>query len=258
MPHLESFDGTSLFFDDQGDGTVVLLLHGFVGDVNIDWIRSGILDRVLDEGYRTIAYDARGHGLSDKPHDAAAYSDDALERDASAVLDARGVDRCVVVGFSLGARTALRLATMDDRVQGVVALGLGAQNLQEGAGSGEAGDPERAAAGAAIGDVLLGDADAVPDGPLRHYREMADAIHADREALAALMRAPRPGLPTFVDDVTVPVLLVTGRDDPVGDPVPLAASFADAQALTTAGDHAGVKDQPDAHEAIVTFLQAHA
>jgi hypothetical protein len=49
MPHFETFDGKSLFFDDQGDGQAVVLLHGFVGDVNIDWVRSGVLDRLLDE-----------------------------------------------------------------------------------------------------------------------------------------------------------------------------------------------------------------
>ena len=54
MPHFETFDGHSLFYDDQGDGQAVVLLHGFVGDVNIDWVRSGILDLLLDEGYRVI------------------------------------------------------------------------------------------------------------------------------------------------------------------------------------------------------------
>ena len=82
MPHFTSHDGTSLYYDDQGDGSPVVLMHGFVGDVNIDWIRSGILDRLLDEGYRTIGYDARGHGLSDKPHDMDVYAGDALPNDA--------------------------------------------------------------------------------------------------------------------------------------------------------------------------------
>jgi hypothetical protein len=51
------------------------------------------------------------------------------------------------------------------------------------------------------------------------------------------------------------VLVVTGSDDvTAGDPTPLAAALADATAVLTAGDHAGVKDQPDAHEAIVAFL----
>ncbi len=126
MPKVESFDGCSLFYDDQGDGRAVVLLHGFVGDINIDWIRSGILDLLLDEDYRVVAYDSRGHGLSDKPHEASAYEDDALTKDAQAVLDHLGLEDVVVVGFSMGARTALHLAAIDPRVRGVVALGVGA------------------------------------------------------------------------------------------------------------------------------------
>ncbi|HEX5586876.1 MAG TPA: alpha/beta fold hydrolase [Acidimicrobiia bacterium] len=251
MPHFTGADGTSLYYDDQGEGTVVLLLHGFVGDVNIDWVRSGILDRLLDEGYRTVGYDARGHGLSDKPHDTEAYSGEVLARDAMALLDALGVASCFVVGFSMGARTALHLATLDERVQGVVALGVGENSLRLAEGI---------PGGASMSDVLLtDDPDAIEPAALRHYREMADAIRADRVALAALMSAPKPEIVDFVDQVSVPVLIVTGSEDVgAGSPDPLAARLADAEAVTTAGDHAGVKDQYATQQAIVEYLAKRA
>jgi hypothetical protein len=48
---------------------------------------------------------------------------------------------------------------------------------------------------------------------------------------------------------------VTGSDDvTAGAPGPLAERFANGKAVQTAGDHAGVKDQPDTHEAMVEFL----
>jgi pimeloyl-ACP methyl ester carboxylesterase len=247
MPKLESFDGCSLFYDDQGDGRAVLLLHGFVGDINIDWIRSGILDLLLDEGHRVVAYDARGHGLSDKPHAASAYEDDALTKDAKAVLDHLGIDDVVCVGFSMGARTALHLAAIDPRVRGVVALGVGAP---------QSVDPEIAASFTSVPDAMLtDDPDSIEGDFVRSFRDMADAIHADRVALAALMAAQRTEVPSIVDDVKVPVLVIAGVDDPAAaDPGTLAVSFADGRALQTAGDHAGVKDQPDAHAAIVEFV----
>src|SRR5215510_75847 len=158
MPHYSAPDGTSLFYDDQGDVAVVLLLHGFVGDLNIDWFRSGILDRLLDEGYRTLGYDARGHGLSDKPQDLDAYAGDVLARDASALLDERGVTECSVVGFSMGARTALHLATLDDRVRAVVALGVGETSLRRtpvGSGTDDATDADTPRV--SMADALLTD-----------------------------------------------------------------------------------------------------
>lgn len=245
MPHFTSFDGTSLYYDDQGDGPVVVLIHGFVGDVNIDWVRSGILDRLLDEGYRVVGYDARGHGLSDKPHGYEAYEGDTLPNDTRALLDELGVERSALVGFSLGARTALRAAYLDDRVTRVVALGVGELGLQR-AQQGLSRVPDA---------MLTDDPDSIEHESLRHFREMADAIHGDKEALAAAIGAERPELIEFVGDVSVPVLVVTGSDDvTAGSPDGFAAALPNARAVTTAGDHAGVKDQMATHDAIVEFL----
>jgi pimeloyl-ACP methyl ester carboxylesterase len=151
----------------------------------------------------------------------------------------------MAVGFSMGARTALHLAAIDPRVYAVVAMGLGEHTLQHRPG----------ATGAVPDALLTEDPESIEQETLRHYREMADAIHADRQALASLMAAQRTELPQLVDEIKVPVLVVTGSDDAgAGDPAPLAAALADATAVLTAGDHAGVKDQPDAHKAIVEFL----
>jgi pimeloyl-ACP methyl ester carboxylesterase len=245
MPHFETFDGQSLFYDDQGDGEPIVLLHGFVGDINIDWIRSGILDLLVDEGYRVVAFDARGHGLSDKPHEVAAYEDDALTKDARALLDALDLDQCVLVGFSLGARTALHTAVVDPRVRAVVAMGVGEHSLRHNArGMGFVPDA-----------LLTDDPDSIEHDSIRNFREMADAIHADKVALAALMTAERTEIPDIVDDISVPVLVITGSDDvTAGAPGPFAERLQNGRAVQTAGDHPGVKDQPDAHEAIVEFI----
>ena len=85
MASFESFDGLSLFYQDEGDGRTVVLLHGFAADTNVNYVRSGIFDLLLDEGYRVVTLDARGHGLSSKPTDSAAYADDAMKRDVVAI-----------------------------------------------------------------------------------------------------------------------------------------------------------------------------
>jgi pimeloyl-ACP methyl ester carboxylesterase len=123
-------------------------------------------------------------------------------------------------------------------------------------GLGEHSLLHRQGATGAVPDALLtDDPDSIEQETLRHYREMADAIHADRQALASLMAAERTEVPQIVHDIKVPVLVVTGSDDvTAGDPAPLAAALADGTSLLTAGDHAGVKDQPDAHRSIVEFL----
>ena len=249
MAQFTSHDGTEISYDDQGDGAPVLLLHGFVGDSNVDWVRSGIFDRLLDEGFRVVLYDARGHGLSGKPHDAASYAGDTLPNDASALLDELGLTSCVAVGFSLGARTALRLAALDDRITAVVAFGLGETSLQP---VGQATN--------LMAEAMLADDPATIEQPgVRRFRRMADAIRADRFALAASTSGRRPHIDEYIDTIKVPVLLITGSDDEsAGSPDPLAAALPDGRAITTAGDHAGVKDQAAAQEAMIAFLTEHA
>ena len=69
------------------------------------------------------------------------------------------------------------------------------------------------------------------------------------------MAAQRTEVPDIVVNVKVPVLVVTGSDDvTAGAPGPLAERFANAKAVETAGDHAGVKDQSATHDAMVEFL----
>lgn len=62
----------------------------------------------LLHGRRVVRWDQRGHGLSTIP--AGRHSVEDLAQDAAAVLDAAGLQRCVVAGHSLGAAVALRLA----------------------------------------------------------------------------------------------------------------------------------------------------
>jgi pimeloyl-ACP methyl ester carboxylesterase len=232
VPTFASFDGTELFYDDQGDGRPVVLLHGFAADTNINFVRSGLLDALVDEGYRTIALDHRGHGLSAKPHEPEAYADDALTRDVQALFDHLALDGVIVVGYSMGSGIALRLGAIDPRVRAVVAIGVGAASIERGV-------EEGARDGTAMGDAMLADdPDSITDPLGAQFRRLADSVRADRVALAALMQAGRPRPSDHLGDITVPVLVVAGTDDELaGDPQGLADRISGAGWVTVPGDH---------------------
>src|SRR4249919_2660448 len=101
MPQFDTFDDLPLHYSDDGDGPTVVLLHGFAADTNLNYVRSGILDALLDEGFRVVTLDLRGHGLSSKPTDVAAYEHDAMKRDLGALFDHLGLDHVMLVGYSM-------------------------------------------------------------------------------------------------------------------------------------------------------------
>lgn len=89
-----------------GEKPQVLLLHGFT-DNGLVWTP---VARALEQNYDVIMPDARGHGLSDGPEKG--FSVDFLVSDAAAVIQTLGLQRPYVLGHSMGAHVAARLASM--------------------------------------------------------------------------------------------------------------------------------------------------
>ncbi len=109
--------------DDGGAGRPVVLLHG-LGCGKRMWFHQA---RVLRQRFRVIACDLRGHGGTDAPASPAAYSAGHLSRDLIGLLDALGIERAALVGFSLGGGPALAVAAMrPDRVSHLVLADVGA------------------------------------------------------------------------------------------------------------------------------------
>jgi pimeloyl-ACP methyl ester carboxylesterase len=100
-----------------GNGTPLLLIAG-LGHEGSSWWRSV---PQFAERFRVITFDYRGLGRSGP---APSYcSTDDLANDAAVVLDAAGVDRALVYGFSLGGMVAQRLALRHPSRVGALVLG---------------------------------------------------------------------------------------------------------------------------------------
>src|SRR3954463_12170343 len=99
FPRLES--GIRIRVVERGDPAAppIVLVHGWGCTVYV--FRFNI-PALADAGYRVVALDLKGHGLSDKPNDPAEYTIDALVEHLREVLDALGVERPVLAGHSLG------------------------------------------------------------------------------------------------------------------------------------------------------------
>jgi pimeloyl-ACP methyl ester carboxylesterase len=114
-----SADGTVIeAWSNGAEGPTVLLCNG-LGTNPFAW--PDLLEP--DCGLHVISWNHRGVGRSARPDDEARVDMAAFVEDAVAVLDDAGVDRCVVMGWSIGVNTAFELAVRHpDRVAGVFAV----------------------------------------------------------------------------------------------------------------------------------------
>lgn len=97
----------------------LVLVHGY-GGAKEDF--GDHLDRFARD-HRVVAFDHRGHGASDRPADAAAYSLDRLVADTLAVADVLELGRFRLLGHSMGGMVARRLVlTRPERVEALVLM----------------------------------------------------------------------------------------------------------------------------------------
>ena len=97
-------DGLTVSAQEWGNpnGPEILFIHGF-SQSHMSWLRQVNSD--LAKEFRIITYDLRGHGNSDKPEDKARYHDNkAWADEVQAVMDAAGLKRPVLVGWSYAGR----------------------------------------------------------------------------------------------------------------------------------------------------------
>ncbi len=256
--------GLSIAVDVQGDGPAILFIHGFP------------LDRTMWRylvapltGWRRIAPDLRGMGLSDAP--AHGYSMREYVEDQVALLDALGVERAVVCGLSMGGYVAFELMRRHaDRVRALVLANTRAAadtldarrrrdeliQLVEREGAGALAD-------AMIETLLAPSSLAAMPQVVRHLRTMIAG--SSKEGVIGALRAMQeradatPLLPTLA----VPTLVVAGREDRLVPPEEaklMADAIPEAQftAIAEAG-HLAPIEQPIAMSRVLgEFLEAVA
>ena len=109
----------SLHVVDAGEGgRPVMLVHGFTA--NSDEV-AGVIEPLAGLGWHAVAPDLRGHGRSDRPTDAGAYSLELMAADVIALADRLSWDRFALLGHSMGGGVA-QLVALDhpQRLTGLV------------------------------------------------------------------------------------------------------------------------------------------
>ncbi|MFE4971420.1 alpha/beta fold hydrolase [Kitasatospora sp. NPDC056651] len=120
--HEVEVNGVRLHYAEQGEGPLVLLLHGFP-ESWYSWRHQ--FAPLAEAGYRVVAPDQRGYARSEQPERTDAYTLLHLMGDITALIGALGGGPAVVVGHDWGAPPAWGLAALrPDLVRGVAGLSV--------------------------------------------------------------------------------------------------------------------------------------
>ena len=237
-------DGIELAWHELGEGRPVVLLHGLFSDADTNWIRFGHAAEIASRGFRVIMPDLRAHGTSARPHDAAAYPPDILADDGLALIRHYGLSDYDLGGYSMGARTAVRMVVRGARPGRLAISGMGLQGLLEtgrrsghfrhvlrNLGSHERGSPEW------LAEAFLKTTGGDPEALLPLLDSFVDTSEAELRA------------------IDLPCLVLSGADDhDNGSAEALARLLPDARFVEVPGNHMSAVTKAELGRALADFL----
>jgi pimeloyl-ACP methyl ester carboxylesterase len=205
-------DGIKIHYMQLGEGSPVVLIHGYTGSAEGNWYRNGIAE-TLAKNHRVIALDCRNHGRSDKPEpNGPGKAEDVIE-----LMDHLKIEKAHIHGYSMGGMiTGRLLASNPERFITAAFGGSGVSetdsDLQAKAAAmdKEGTDPQEAEALRA-----LRIRHAMDNGTGREEAEkLADTPPASAGGTSAVATLPpRPRLEIDLTKVTIPVLAINGELD---------------------------------------------
>jgi pimeloyl-ACP methyl ester carboxylesterase len=214
-----------IYYEVHGQGSPILLLHGYSSSLERNWLRLGWVEFLVDRDFQVIGLDLRGHGQSDKPLDPELYRTERMSQDVLHLLDQLEIRPVAVCGVG------------DAAIRGQ----HDPQQLAEIAFALTTDDPQ---------------AKATPLG--QSFRALAAVPGNDLHALAALMRGPGwPGYVELKQAPDVPVLVVKAeRDEFMPEVEQLMKAMPGAQLqIIPATDHLTVIRDQRCKEVVVQFLR---
>src|ERR1700674_3871554 len=97
MSHIDVI-GLQIHYRETGEGPPIVMVHGSSGNSR-NW---ALTAPALRDRFRCVSIDLPGHGLSDRPADAAVYTLPAMAETVIVAMRTLGIDSATVMGHSMG------------------------------------------------------------------------------------------------------------------------------------------------------------
>jgi pimeloyl-ACP methyl ester carboxylesterase len=229
--------GNRIHFVEQGCGSPVLLIHGAYSS-GTEFLQKDF-GKVVAERFRVVAPDSLAHGCSDSPADPMLFGARRRALHLAAVLDALGIERAHVIGYSMGGWMASAFTAFHPNR--VASLAIGGWDVVNGMYTPAAawGLPK------ITGEMLNAMA-------RRDHPELMTWVRPEHEVgLAAAVDGMNDlvGLAEAVAHCAVPVTFWVGKEDLYYDAVVRFATASALSVITLPGDHISMLEQHGAEAA---------
>jgi pimeloyl-ACP methyl ester carboxylesterase len=191
-------DGVKIHFLEMGQGSPIVLIHGYTGTAHGNWFLNGVAD-ALAKKHHVIAIDCRGHGKSEKPHDPAKYGPQ-MAKDVFELMDHLKIEKAHVHGYSMGGFIVSQL--LASHPERFITASYGGSGVPE------------------VDEERIKQVPADKPGPDPQEAEATKTLGGnpdrDAEALAAVRQYPwQPHERGAIDlkTITIPVLAINGEFD---------------------------------------------
>ncbi len=249
MTRFQTPDGTHIAWQTIGvdQPRPIVLLHGLFSSASLNWIKFGTAAEIAATGRQLILPDFRGHGASDKPHDPSLYPPDVLAADIESLIAHLGLTDYDLGGYSLGARTTVRLLARGNipPPAKVVLGGMGLSGITDITGRSDF----FLGVIAGTGTHKPGTAEFAADAFMRQ-----NAI--DTTSVAHLLLSQRATPLEIVRTLQPRTLVIAGEaDHDNGSAEELALALPNAAYVSVPGNHMSSVTKPDFGAAIAGWLQ---
>jgi pimeloyl-ACP methyl ester carboxylesterase len=236
----KSPDGTKIYYEVNGTGDAVVLIHGFLTDGK-SWKQTALYTDLVSAGYKVILMDLRGNGRSDKPHQPALYENDIESKDIMGIVTKLGIERYSAIGYSRGSILTSRLLVLDKRVTRAVMGGMGLDFTNPDW-------PRRIM----FYEALSGKPVKELEGLVKYVKDLG----FDQQAMAYLQKSQPSTSTKVLSKIKKPILVISGTEDTDnGSAKDLAAAFPNATYLAVPGDHGSAMRMPEFSAAVIQFLK---
>jgi len=242
--YFKSRDGLDLAYHVMGEGRTVVLIHGYFSTATVNWIRYGHAAKIAARGYRLVMPDLRGHGDSAKPHDAAYYPHDVLADDGFALIEHLRLTDYDLGGYSLGARTTVRMLARGATPGRAILGGMGLEGIHHTEGR-----------GGYFRNILTHLGQHKPGTAEWLAEAFMKTVGGDPVALLHVLDTFADTPRSAIAEIQTPTAVLCGVEDhDNGSAEELAAALPNAHYVALPGNHMSAVTKPELGTAIADFL----